>query len=195
MCYDEITLSAYSDGELSDQVNREIRNHAERCEKCRSVIDRYRELNMLLSTADEEHRSDFRESELNSWNHLQTRLRREKSAAGVPLWGRRITVPLPLAAGVLFAVGLLVAALILVQGRLLPDNGPAVIAQQTRIDEPKAYPGKDASLEELEKMVKFFSEQGATIEITIELPSSPQLELIGEPQLIRAADYRKGVSQ
>ena len=195
MCYDEITLSAYSDGELSDRLSSEIRSHTERCDKCRSVVDRHREVNMLLSTADEEHRREFRESELNSWNHLQTRLKREKSAAGVPLWGRRIAVPLPLAAGVLFAVGLLIAALILVEGRVLPDNGPAVIAQQTGIDEPGAYPGEDTSLEELEKMVQFFSKQGATIEITIELPSSPQLELIGEPQLIRAADYRKGISQ
>ena len=130
-------------------------------------MERHKRLAALFSLADKERSDDFREVEMNSWSRLETRIRREENGPRVPMWARRITVPLPLAAGVLCAVVLLVAVLVHIQGRLLPEDGPAVIAQQTGTDAQRSYPYEDASLEELEKLVRFFSEQGATIEVTI----------------------------
>ncbi len=195
MCYDKITLSAFSDGELEIGKRREIETHLQICERCSSIVADYQRLHEILSVPQAEQNAEFAVREANSWSRLQTRLRREKAGAGVPLWRRRIMVPLPLAAGMLFTVGILIAALIITPGVLLPDDTAAVIAQQTSPETNAVYAEGDHSLAELEKLVQFLSAQGAAIEVRIELPSASRFEVIGEPQLIKAADYRKDSAQ
>ncbi|MGC9312444.1 MAG: anti-sigma factor family protein [Sediminispirochaetaceae bacterium] len=195
MCYDKITLSAFSDGELEIGKRREIEAHLRTCRRCSSIVIEYQRLHEILSVPEADRSEEYTIREHNSWNRLQTRIRREKLGTGVPFWRRRILVPLPLAAGVLFAVGILIAALIITPGVLLPDDTATVIAQQVHPGVEAGYNGGDPSLAELEKLVQFLSAQGAAIEVKIELPSTSHFEVIGEPQLIKAADYRKGSAQ
>jgi len=195
MCYDKITLSAFSDGELEIGKRREIEGHLQTCKRCSSIVVEYQRLHEILSVPEEDRIAEFTMREHNSWNRLQTRIRREKTGAGVPFWRRRIMVPLPVAAGVLFAVGILISALVITPGILLPDDTATVIAQQVNQEASPVYSGSDPSLAELEKLVQFLSNQGAAIEVKIELPATSHFEVIGEPQLIKAADYRKGTAQ
>lgn len=195
MCYDKITLSAFSDGELEIGKRREIEAHLQTCRRCNSIVIEYQRLHEILSVPEEDQSEEFTIREHNSWNRLQTRIRREKLGTGVPFWRRRILVPLPLAGGVLFAVGILIAALIITPSVLLPDDTATVIAQQVNPEVEAVYNGGDHSLAELEKLVQFLSVQGAAIEVRIELPSTSHFEVIGEPQLIKAADYRKDTAK
>jgi len=195
MCYDENVLSAYSDGELDIRLLDEITAHLEICGRCRSIAAKYRKLGELFSVEDNVRKEAFLSSEHTVWNRVQTRIRRERKGTAIPLWRRRLTVPVPVAAGVLLTVCVLCAVLIFSPETFLPDDTSALIAQQIEMDKQSVDLSTDKTLPELEKLVQFLSEQGAAIEVRIELPGSSHFEVIGEPQLIKASDYRKDAAQ
>jgi len=189
MCYDDDVLSAYSDGELDPSALREIKAHIASCDRCRGVVDQYLMLGSILEKSEKSMHPEFSEAEMLVWRRVQSSVRRRSST--ISFWRRKITVPVPLAAAAVCAVCILTAALVFSPAWFIPDDAPAIISQQTQAGiEEVAFSG-DESLPELEKLLQFLSEQGAAIEVKIELPGSSHFEVIGEPQLMKAADYKK----
>jgi len=56
---------------------------------------------------------------------------------------------------------------------------------------PTNYPASKNSMPELEQLLQFLSEQGAAVEVKIQLPSSSKIQVSGEPQLLRATDFKR----
>jgi len=206
MCYKENTLSAFVDGELNPVVSGEIEAHLQVCKNCRSLVNSYRALGEVFGGDDDKFSAEvFTKSRRNVWQRLQLQVRREEKSVGLPFWQRRLLIPAPLAAGVLLFFSFAFFAVLMYPGKSLHDGPEVLISQQAgenslngespfRMEtsggiESGTVP--QATTQQLEELVRFLSVQGAAIELKIELPGSSHFEVIGEPQLIRASDYRR----
>lgn len=201
MCFSEEILSAYIDGELDPVRAAEVERHLKSCRECSSRAGYYRTMRELLLGNAGLDEKKLATSSQEVRQRLQVQLRREEKSIGLPFWQRRLVVPMPLAAAVLFLFGLVLAALVVQSADRLPDGAGVLVTQQT--GEVSGDAGVSFSMEttggastqaetpQLEELIRFLSSKGAAVEVKIELPGSSRFEVIGEPQLIRASDYRR----
>ena len=197
MCYDEQVISAYVDGELEEPLYSEVQKHMESCVYCRSTQAEYRSVKELFLAVSNNPIHDTiagPQAKARVWQQIQRKTRRETAQN---FWHRQIQVPLPLAAGVMAAVAVLVFTLIFSpfsSGIFSSGQSGAPLALQEDDGIPTVptnYPASENSLPELEQLLRFLSDQGAAVEVKIQLPSSSKIQVSGEPQLLRAADFRR----
>jgi len=129
------------------------------------------------------------EAKARIWQKLESR-RRFKS--GVGLWQRRLSIPLPAAAAAAVIIALL-AMLWLRDGRQVNSNAFAQQPQESLYnftlaaeDEfPGIIPAADIS-----GVLQYLTQDGTDV-IILKLPESKNFSRIGEPEILRAADYQR----
>lgn len=192
MCYDEQILSAYVDGELQRQLHTSVERHIGECERCRKLSNEYRALkDLFIATGNSttETGVDNQARKARVWREIQRQTRRERVQ---DFWHRRVQVPLPLVAGL--AAAAVIVVLTLVLNPFAPEQHMVPMAMQSDETIPEVPTGFSSSADnmpELEQLVRFLSDQGAAVEVKIQLPSTSKIQVSGEPQLLRAADYRR----
>ncbi len=190
MCVDEKELSAYIDGELSRGKEDEVRLHIAECESCRERAETLRGLSGLIATSDGDLRTEQRREE--SWDRISVSLRRRTEP---PLRSRRLHVPIPIAAAAAFLLVLAGGLSAVLSEKILdprPQNLESIpVVEREAGEEMTAFreEQRDPSREEMEELIRFLSESGASVEVKIQLPQSSNFTVYGEPQLMRAADF------
>src|SRR6056297_2341080 len=186
MCYSDNLLSAYVDGELSLGLSKEISLHLRECDHCCEVVQRFDTLGESLRNSEGLSAENVALSQREVWKRVQLQVRREEKSVGIPFRYRRIQLPVPLAAGLMVLFSALLLAAWFYPRVDLPDGTDVLISQQAESDEftMRTSMNNGTSPQQLEELVRFLSEQGAAVEINIELPGSSHYEVIGEPQLI-----------
>ncbi|MFO7729792.1 MAG: zf-HC2 domain-containing protein [Spirochaetia bacterium] len=196
MCYDEQVISAYVDGELEEPLHTEVQKHIDSCVYCRSRQAEYcsvKELFLAVRNSPIHDTIAGPQAKARVWQQIQRKTRRESIQS---FWHRKIQIPLPLAAGAIAAVVVLVLTLVFspfASGIFSSDQSgaPLVLQEDSRIPEvPTNYLASENNMPELEQLLRFLSDQGAAVEVKIQLPSSSKIQVSGEPQLLRAADFR-----
>ncbi len=195
MCYDDQIISAYVDGELQEKLYTDVRNHIDKCERCRTAAAEYTALQELFTATSNSPAEDVVENserKARVWREIQRHTRRERVQ---DFWHRRLQVPMPVLAGVAAAVLVLVLTLLFNPFAAEQQMVPVAMQSDETIESIPEVPSDFASpantMPELEQLVRFLSDQGAAIEVKIQLPSSSKIQVTGEPQLLRAADYRR----
>jgi len=192
MCYDEQVISAYVDGELAESLHKEVQEHIESCDYCRSIQAEYHSVKELFFAVGNSPIHDTLtgpHTKARVWQQIQRKTRRETAQN---FWHRQIQVPLPLAAGVLAAVVVLAFTLIFSPFSSDQSGVPLALQEDDSIPSvPTNYPATENSRPDLEQLLRFLSDQGAAVEVKIQLPSSSKIQVSGEPQLLRAADFRR----
>ncbi len=198
MCYDDQVISAYVDGELELRLHTEVENHISECERCRKLANEYKALQDLFSAtsgapADAGHAGvDSLEQKARVWKEIQRHTRRERVQ---DFWHRRLQVPMPVAAGLAAALAILVLTLLInpfgTEQQMVPVAMQSEETLESIPEVPSDFVSPANTMPEIEQLVRFLSDQGAAIEVKIQLPSSSKIQVTGEPQLLRAADYRR----
>jgi anti-sigma factor RsiW len=169
------TLSAFVDGEVQAPWDRALARHVEACPACLGTVARFRRLRELLASDPAPAPSLAAPSPPRS---------RRKSA---PLWKRRIALPLPAAAAAALAILVLGVALAVVGGRAplpwmrirhAPTGATEVIVA--------------APIDDLEQLLRTLDQPPQTTRLVIHLPADSPLLMMGEPQLVREADFSRG---
>jgi len=181
MCPDKETLSAYLDGEIELPWRERLGKHIKECPACQEYLDSLRQLSGRL-------RADPEPDAGPSLERLKHRLaaRAAYPASGrPPIWRRRITLPLPLAAGVglvilCLAVGLFAAAL------NLKSSVPRMSIKKLPYGATEVEVA--APIEDLEKLLKSLDQPAFTEEIIFTLPEDSRFIMAGEPRMLRAED-------
>ncbi len=173
MCPDKQILSALHDGEIPEPWQSRIYQHLEGCEDCRNQVKAYQSLSYSLDGDT----PDFRESQERVWTRIA--LAQDHSAPSVPLWRRRVSVPAPLLAAAAVVVFLGVGFFVGISRNASPQ---AVSPEVWTVE------FENHELEELAELLKSRDDQ---VQVFIELPDASLIGTNGEPQLIRAADYRR----
>jgi anti-sigma factor RsiW len=178
MCPDREILSAYFDGELGPQWERKVRAHLAQCEACRIRLDEFRSLRQTLRTGSIVVPD---EAPQRVWNRIQAE---RVAIPRLGLWKRKIVLPAPVFAGAmgLFAL-LLIGSVLFTMGyvdRALARNGEVEV-------KPMAI-----QVETVEDLIRYLESQNAYVEVNLQIPEGSNFYIFGEPQFLRAADYRGG---
>lgn len=182
-CPGKDVLSAYFDGELDPRSMDQISVHLSGCSLCRQRLEGFAVLRKRLN--DVPFSLDLVASKERTLNLIEAQHVLRRAARRERFWDRRVFLPLPVVA----AVGLLfmftIAALIVweMQPRTVE------MAEIKDVDPVGPY---DVDVKNLEQLAEFLKDSNSTIEVTIRLPSQPAFFLMGEPQLLRETEYKRG---
>ena len=178
MCPDRETISAYIDGELEQGWNESLGSHIENCSDCTVQLQRLQKLTRAMHSGDSIVDEAMNTARNRVWQGVRSSCEQRTYH---PFVLRVVKVPVPTMA--LLAVLCLVmgaAAMMLWTGSYITQDSPVAII-------PDEY--HFASAEEL---LEYLSRQDKSLHITMQLPEEPVFLVLGEPQLLRAADYRRG---
>lgn len=179
MCPDWELLSAYLDNEVPSPWKEKIAAELERDPDCRAVFEQISSTRTLLHEGPE---PDFAAAKEAVWQRI---VDAAPSRRSVPVWSRRIAVPLPVVAAVATLLLMLGAGLLWHTARA--TVAPGEIAATPSGNELVVRIG-EISIEELLRVIN----AGETVgELTVTLPESATFGIFGEPQLVRVSDDRR----
>jgi len=174
MCPDRQILSVYFDGELDSPWKEKFEKHLEVCPSCRKRLAAYRVTRQRLM--------DF------SFGNEEAVLERimEKTAFSVKsrrrFWTGSVTLPIPVASAAGLIMILTLAALIVLRQPVKVNEAPLA-----GLDMQEMIPVSD--------MAGFFQQMGnanSAEMVIIRLPNTT-FRNVGEPRMMRAADYSRSV--
>ncbi len=171
-------ISAYLDGELPADAARELERTLEADITAREELERLRGLRRTLHNAGE---PDFRAGHERVWMSLESRL-----GLKTPLWRRRVSLPYPAVAAAAVAVFALAGLLVWFVGPSSTGLGDFERAAATAADAQIAVGGIDG-----EELLGWLREQDLAGDVSMELPENARFRIMGEPQLMKAAEFRE----
>jgi hypothetical protein len=182
MCPDREILSSYLDGEVEEPWKARIAEHLESCAECRGAYGNLERLDGVLRA---DPSPDFRESQVR----VRSAVARPSPAGSyrVSLWRRRVAVPLPalgVAAVLLFMMGLSTLMLTI----RADHRSMSISTRPSGITEVKIT----APIQELEHLLMSLDRNASKQELVIRLPDEPKFFIVGEPAIVREAEYFKG---
>ncbi|MDR2185556.1 MAG: zf-HC2 domain-containing protein [Treponema sp.] len=178
MCPDRQILSVYHDGELPSPWKEKMEAHLELCPECRARLDRYRTLFRNLRAKENSPEALVLKERI--WRGLNEKIR-SPGLRPRRFWIRTVPVPLPAAAA---AVLVFVLAL-LFAGRPFAKVQDIPVATGMGVD-LQNIPASD-----LNGVLRYLGGEDSADIVIIRLPESKSFTSLGEPALIRAADYSR----
>ena len=178
MCPEDSILSAYFDGELNANWKQKLSAHVAGCESCRRKLDEFESVRSALKQLPA---PAIKEKMRSSWQHIINRCSWD---TGVSVWTRRLQVPTFLVAAAAVCLLLLSAGL----AYKLINNG-----RQFPVEAYSSAELRGIDFQAIDEVMKFLNAKESGVVITFTLPLDPDFTIsFGEPQLLRAADYRRG---
>ena len=180
MCPDREIISAYLDGEIEAPWNAAIAEHIVSCPTC-----------TLLHAQLAETRRILKEENLPDWRAPMERVRRALRAhtpplrKEVPLWERKVSMPLPVAT--LAAALVLFLGVTLVLTQLRPRIG---LVRITKAPAGGTEIQISAPISELETLLKSVGAEDTARE-DVTLSKNLRLLPVGEPRIGKAAEFPK----
>lgn len=178
MCPDEELLSAYLDGEVPSPWKECIEESLEQNPGCREDL---RRLSAVRTFLHQEPAPDFVLSQKTVRDRLSTH---DFSRTTRSIWHRRVSLPMPLAAAA-------AALFVVLSGALLWHSGRATVP-------PAQLPIAGGEIDltvrigdvRIDELLRMINESDHIGEVKVQLPESARFHFLGEPQLVRAADFR-----
>jgi len=177
MCPDRQILSVYFDGELDSPWKEKFENHLKTCFSCREHLEAYGLTRQKFTETSPDP---------ESLEQVMGRVWEKVNFAAKPrrrFWTGSITVPVPLAAAAGLAMVLALAALM-------------VLKQPSKVTEPQ-YAGLEMQdmipVSDMDSLLQRLKSDNSTDVVIIRLPDTTFKD-IGEPKMLRAADYSRSGS-
>ncbi|MFP3043944.1 zf-HC2 domain-containing protein [Treponema primitia] len=174
MCPDPQILSLYYDGELPSPWKEKLEAHLQDCSHCSSSLEQFRQLSGTLE--DEPSTMALKERVWQRMSSPETAIREYP----VQIWGRSVTVPLPLLVATAAALIFTFSFFFL---KTTPGAAP-VDSALTSLDMQTIMPISD-----LNGVLQYLEGDDSSDIVIIRLPESRNFMSSGEPAMIRAADY------
>jgi len=166
MCPDRELLSAWIDGEVSSPWRESLERHLEACPSCSAYAAELKSLRAAFAVD-------------------ATSI--EQAAARAPVWMRRLSIPVPVAAAAALVFSVLAMALAMTGARN-SELRMAVQSAVAPVSVASAGPAMDSIFE-------FLARQEGGVNITISLPTGTFAGAPGEPFIVREVDYKPGSGQ
>jgi anti-sigma factor RsiW len=184
-CSNRQLVSVYFDGELDSPWKEKMEIHIAGCEICAKQMDEYKKNSLSLAPVNDELLDGARQRVLQKLETGRfTSGRESRSAFVYPVWKRRVSIPIPAAAAVVFM--LIALAFLWITRTPVKTETPnmAITAETEIIPDITAFSGMDSVLQYLGG-----SDTGDII--ILKLPESRNFASYGEPAIVKAADYTR----
>lgn len=183
MCPDRELLSAWIDGEVPSPWHESLEQHIASCAACTSAVASMRRVQAMVHAES----ATFEDTALAAKNRVATRLSAMAPGRVLelrPLWARRYALPLPAIAAAAVLLVSLSFALVASGAR----NNELRVAMRRAVEaSPVAASGLG-----MESLIDFIGKQNGAVNINITLPSEVFAGNLGEPLIIREADWNAG---
>ncbi len=183
MCPDSELLSAWIDGEVPSPWRENIDKHIGACAACSASVASMRRVQGMLSADSAVNDA----AALGAKDRVAARLSAmpwSRSLEVRPLWFRRYALPLPAIAAAAVVLVTLSFALVASNAR----NNELRLAIRRGVE---ATPVAASGLG-MESLVDFIGKQNGAVNINITLPAEAFGGKLGEPVIIREADWNAG---
>jgi anti-sigma factor RsiW len=169
---------------MDSQYEKEMENHIAGCADCARQMAAYKSISLSLAPAGDELTGEARQRVLKkletagAYSSYGNRM-----AWGPPIWKRRVSIPIPAAAAVVFMlIALAFLWITRSNGRIEPAN--MAITAETEII-PGIIP-----VSGMESVLQYLDGNDTGEIIILRLPESRNFASYGEPAIIKAADYQ-----
>jgi anti-sigma factor RsiW len=179
MCPDKELLSAYRDNELDEESNRRIHAHLDGCSHCTWELAGLSALSEALTARSRGDELAEEAARIRVWQGI---MRRRDRRRYMPLFLRNLRMPIPallFVAVMSMALGAGAMAYLTEGGSAVADAGMPTIPE-------------DINVNNVEELLGYLRKSESEVNITIQLPDEPLFIVVGEPQLLHAAEYRQG---
>ncbi|MBN1698415.1 MAG: zf-HC2 domain-containing protein [Spirochaetales bacterium] len=185
VCPDYEVLSAYSDGEVGFPWNKELDEHISNCPSCRQKLDELTVLKEALRTSPEPDPAIPMERVRNNI----ARLTEKQKIIHVPVWRKKVSLPMPFVAAAffLFCLGVVLVFSVILN---LGNRSEIIVIDETDHGK-KEFRIIGKNPEEIQALLESLEYKTADEEVIIRLPDDSEYFLIGEPEIIKTVDYRK----
>ncbi len=174
MCFDRQTLSAYIDSELDNSQLLIIKEHLKMCSGCRDEANSFESIKNQLKKSDLGTNPFTKEA-------VWTRLSHSTSTAkGLDFWHRAFVLSPSLKISLSF---IFIAVLGVSIFLAIPQNDNLFSIRYNSIDSEK-YP-MDIPVDNVEKLLAYFDIHDEPVEFFIQLPSSSDFVIQGEPRFLK----------
>jgi len=194
MCPDPQLLSIYVDGELPSPWNEKMDAHLRECSACREKFENFKKIREMFgkdASAGKINEADIQASKEKIWRNIEAKRRFTPYPR---IWRRRISISIPAAAAAAIIIAL-VAIFITNSGQILnngfagkklksDDRSNIILAAEEEI--PEIIPAAT----DLNGVLQYLGADSSDI-IILRLPESRNFSRVGEPAIIRAADYSR----
>jgi len=189
-CPDRQWLSVYFDNEMDSPWKEKMESHIAGCANCAGQLAAYKKISLsLASTAGDE---PIEEAQRRVFQKLEAGGLCSgyggRPAWGPPIWKRRVSIPIPAAAAVVFMI-IALAFLWFTRssGRLNDSTNMAITAETEILPDVIPFSGMESVMQSL------ISTDAGDI-LILRLPESRKFASYGEPAIIKAADYSRNLS-
>ncbi len=177
MCPDDEVLSAYLDGELTDESARSVEQRIAEDEAASRRLAEFRAAGEALQSAPE---PDFEAAQARVWERIQSA---EQDMSEPSVFQRRVTIPMPVAAAAAFVIligGFLFSYLAITSGLL---GGPEVAG-----DGESSVTVRIEDTDEISSLLQALNSRETVRQVTIDMPDDRRFNYRGEARLIRATE-------
>ena len=185
MCPEHEILSAYIDGEILSPWDKHIEQHILSCKACKDKLESYKKLRTTLSQVSE---PDITLPMQRVWNKI-TQARKNFHLVKIPFWQKRISLPMPfvaLAAALVICIGF-----VLVFNTMKPDSSTVNIITHKDDGSMTEVNITANDVKEIEALLKALEKNNTPNEVIIKMPEGSNEFQVGEPELIRAIDFKR----
>jgi len=183
-------ISVYYDGEMDSPWKEKMEAHITGCADCAKQLDAYKNISLSLAPEANELPDEAQQRVLQK---LETSGHKfgygYRPAWGPPVWKRRVSIPIPAAAAVVFMLIALSFLWIRSPGRLQKTDAVnmAITAEAEILPDVIPFSG-------MESVMQYLGGSDTGDIIILRLPESRNFASYGEPAIIKAADYSRTVS-
>jgi anti-sigma factor RsiW len=172
-CPDRHILSVYFDNELDSPWKEKFEAHLASCPDCRAELAAYEKIRGLI-VSDRDRISGLEKAKTRVWDKLEPAIAPALRPVKKGFWNGYLNIPLPVAAA---------ASLVLVAAFAL-----LLVLRPVRND----VPGDDwiTVAEQVPDMPSLIQNDFSPDMVVVNLPVGKTFTSLGQPQIIRKADYR-----
>ncbi|HUX12201.1 MAG TPA: hypothetical protein VMW87_04185 [Spirochaetia bacterium] len=185
-------ISAFLDGEVPSPWKERLETTIAEDPECGRAYAEHLRIHRLLGELPE---PDFATAQARVWQKLAARSQegspedqRRVVARPVPVWRRRVSIPVPMAL-VAAAVVVLMGAFTLIRFLNAAASQSAGGTMAQSVDGLNIT----VNVKDVEQLLDILNGQNKIRDVKIELPEPHQFKLMGEPLLLRASDASGGL--
>ena len=197
MCPENQVYSLYIDNELPSPWKEKFETHFASCAHCQAQLEKYKAIQNIMQ---EDRIEVSQEMESRVWDRIHAKNHKElafNNQRNRNFWRNSVSVPLPAVAAA--AAVLIFAAFLALQN---PRTTPVLQDFESAMAQGVQGFGNGNNLQEMisvndmqnmNDVLQYLSREDTSDFLIIRLPDYREFSSIGEPELVRAADYSRRV--
>jgi hypothetical protein len=176
-------LSVYYDREMDPRYKEKMESHIAGCPECAKQLAAYKKISLSLASTEDKLTEEAKQRVLQKLETSGNYPDYKTPMVSSSIWKRRVSIPVPAAAAVVFAIIALALLWARSPGKTEIPN-MAITAETEILPDVIPFSG-------MESVLQYLGSTDSRDILILRLPESRNFSSYGEPAIIKAADYQR----